>query len=239
MVEFLNADRAQVERVKDAIVSHSSLRFCLAVHDHAGMRALCRIAERSGGDAGPTVEPVLDSWHAGSSGDVYDSDCHLEAAQRPDLEAFLETHAAELALGDDQEIVYEELASRGDVQTMSWRPYVINRTAVLTGAHVENAFVQTRPETNAPEVRLELDDDGSRLFALITRSNVGAKLVITLDDRVLSAPVIQSEVTGGVSTINLGAIDPARAQREAQDLVAEIRAGSLRTPLRLESAIGL
>lgn len=109
----------------------------------------------------------------------------------------------------------------------TWRTHVINRTSVLTGAHVDNAYVARHPESNTPEVRLEFDDDGTRLFALITRENVGTKLVMTLDDRVLSAPLIRDQVTGGISSIALGDVDPAHAAEQAQQLVVAIRAGSL------------
>lgn len=237
VVEIPDADLNLVERVKGVIAKRSALRFRLAVHAHPGMMALCRTTEQAAADATARVTAAYDSWFS-EKAMANTRDCYLQAGDRATLEQYVEAHAAEIALGADQTILYEELAPAPGKHGSTWRTHVINRTAVLTGAHVRNAYVARSPESNEPDVRVEFDDDGRRLLSLMTRENIGTKLLMTLDDRVLSAPLIRDEITGGVSSIALGDVDPAEAEEQARELVVAIRAGSLPAPLRLESAIG-
>jgi preprotein translocase subunit SecD len=81
------------------------------------------------------------------------------------------------------------------------------------------------PTTNRPEVLITFDADGRRRFAELTRKNVGRKVAILVDGTISSAPVIQSEIAGGRSTITLGGGDPAQILREAKQLVARLRDG--------------
>jgi len=69
----------------------------------------------------------------------------------------------------------------------------------------------------------------------MTGKNVGKKMAIILDDKVASAPVIQSRIGGGRSTITMGGGNPNDVQREAQDLVNVLKTGSLPAPLRVDS----
>jgi len=235
VVEFLGADVDKVEMTKRAVANQAALRFRLVVHEHEGMRAMCRTVEQEGDARSTAVSAVRDAWMNEQTGKMA-ADCYLQAADRAALEQYIDAHRAELALDSAQEVVYEEQAALPGKLSAGWRTYVINRTSVLTGAHVATASVTWNPETNAPEVRLELDEDGKRLFALITEHNIGKKLLMSLDDQVLSAPLIRDKVSQGISVITLGRADPQQTQREAQDLVNAIRSGSLPAPLRLESA---
>lgn len=237
VVEFVDADLDQVELAEKIVTRGAALRFRLAVHDHPGMRALCRIVENQAPLPAPSVSAVDDSWRNQQTGQSA-TDCFLAAAERSILVDYIAAHADEIALSGAETIVYEEQPPRADQQQASWRTHVINKTSVLTGAHVRNARVEINQQSSRPEVRLEFNDDGRRLFAFITENKIGDKLVMTLDDRVLSAPLIHDRVTGGVSVITLGhADDAAETRREALELVDAIRTGALPAPLRLESAI--
>ena len=50
-------------------------------------------------------------------------------------------------------------------------------------------------------VSIELNDEGTKKFAEITRNNRGKQLAIMLDGKEQSAPVIQSEIPGGKASI--------------------------------------
>lgn len=52
-------------------------------------------------------------------------------------------------------------------------------------------------EQNGYYIQLDFTTEGSVAFANATRENIGKKLSIVLDDRVLMAPVIVSEITDG------------------------------------------
>jgi preprotein translocase subunit SecD len=84
--------------------------------------------------------------------------------------------------------------------------------------------------TNEPIVRLDFTNEGSDLFAEITRKNVGRVLAIFLDNDLKSAPVIQDEITGGSAVIT-GNFTPD----EARTLVRNLNLGALPVPIELLS----
>jgi len=227
LVELAGADAGQAAEVEAAITkSHEPLRFRLAVHEHPRMMALCEA-----GSGAPQVAAVPEAWT--SEDDRQMRDCHLEAPSRAVLEEYVGAHEEELALDGDQELVYEELPAEEGRPKPIWRTHVINRTAVLTGDHVRDAFVTHNPGSSDPCVQLEFDEAGARLQELMTGSNIGVKLIVTLGDRVLSAPVIHGRISGGAAVISLGAPDHPDHTVNAFDLVAAIRARSLPVRLRL------
>jgi preprotein translocase subunit SecD len=60
-------------------------------------------------------------------------------------------------------------------------------------------------------------------------------MAIILDDRVTSAPVIQTKIDGGSSSITMGGRIQQEIQKEAEDLVNVLRTGSLPAPLKVDS----
>ncbi len=53
-----------------------------------------------------------------------------------------------------------------------------------------------------PEVSMTMNSDGARLWAAITKANLGRAVAIVLDGLVFTAPRINSEITGGSSSIS-------------------------------------
>jgi preprotein translocase subunit SecD len=102
--------------------------------------------------------------------------------------------------------------------------YVVRRVAAITGRDLRNA----RPsldENNLPAVGFSLNQDGARRFGQLTEQNINRQLAIILDNRVMSAPVIQSRIT------DEGQITGSFAQQEAQDLALVLRSGALPAPM--------
>lgn len=100
--------------------------------------------------------------------------------------------------------------------------------AELTGRYLAHASVEFDPQTGVPLVSLEFTSEGALLFAKITHDNVGKPLAVILDGSVLSAPVIQSEITGGKAQIT-GNFTP----EEAKTLVRNLNYGALPVPITL------
>lgn len=100
----------------------------------------------------------------------------------------------------------------------------------LTGRHIRRAEVYFDPTTYQPQISLELTDEGSGLFAELTRKNVGKPLAIYLDGAPISAPVVQEEITGGKAQIT-GNFTP----ESAKALVGRLNAGALPVPITLIS----
>jgi preprotein translocase subunit SecD len=137
---------------------------------------------------------------------------------------------------DNHQIAYESMSpERADVQEdVRWRTVYLHRAVELGGSAISQADVVFNPTTTRPEVLITFNRYGGRRFGELTSKNVGRKMAIILDDRVNSAPVIQSAITGGRSTITMGGSDIQVIQREAEDLVAVLRTGALPAPLQEE-----
>ena len=98
--------------------------------------------------------------------------------------------------------------------------YVVRRESVVTGRDLRNAR-PTLDENNLPAVSFSLNQDGARKFGTATEQNIGRQLAIILDNRVFSAPVVQSRIS------DEGRISGAFTQQEAQDLSLTLRSGAL------------
>jgi protein-export membrane protein SecD len=106
---------------------------------------------------------------------------------------------------------------------------------ILTGAHLRTATVQRDDQSGQFMIAFELTEEGGDIFADFTGSNIGKFASIVLDKEVISSPVIQSQIPGGQ-----GVIQGDFTLEEAQQLVVQLRYGSLPVPLRVETtrAIG-
>jgi preprotein translocase subunit SecD len=89
-------------------------------------------------------------------------------------------------------------------------------------------------ETGQPEISIEFDRTGAKIFEKVTAEHVRERLAIILDDEVMSAPLIQSRITGGKARITLGAMRSYdEALNEAHDLAVALRSGAIPTPIRI------
>ncbi|MBI5787012.1 MAG: protein translocase subunit SecD, partial [Candidatus Niyogibacteria bacterium] len=74
-------------------------------------------------------------------------------------------------------------------------PYFI--PTALTGRYLEKSILDFSSSTNEPSVLLEFNEEGGRLFAELTRENVGKRIAIYLDGEPISIPVVNEEVSSG------------------------------------------
>ena len=100
---------------------------------------------------------------------------------------------------------------------------------VLSGSDIKNAGATIDNSGTVKEyvVELAFNDEGPKKFAEATAANIGKPIYIIYDGEVASAPIVQSEITGGSAVIN-GMDDDEEAERLAQT----IRIGAL--PLTLK-----
>jgi preprotein translocase subunit SecD len=106
--------------------------------------------------------------------------------------------------------------------------YVLDARPIITGDYITDARPQQDPQSGNV-VSFQLSTEGARRFRVETGRHVNDYMAIVLDERVVTAPVIQSAI-GRNGQITLG--QGARLQ-EAQDLALVLRAGALQTPLRI------
>ncbi len=98
---------------------------------------------------------------------------------------------------------YERLIMEQEDEQGQWMqiPLVVKRIPEMTGKAIKEAH----PVVDAYgkyEVSLQMTAEGKERFASITRQNLHRRLAIVLDGVVCSAPVIQSEITGGQASIS-------------------------------------
>jgi preprotein translocase subunit SecD len=100
----------------------------------------------------------------------------------------------------------------------------------LTGKQFKRATLEFDQRTGAPQITLQFDAEGTKLFADITRNNLQKTVAIFLDGQILSAPTVQSEITTGQAVIT-GQFNV----KEAKDLVTRLNSGALPVPIHLLS----
>ena len=100
----------------------------------------------------------------------------------------------------------------------------------LNGRHLKRAQIVFDPQTYQPQVSLELNDEGKKLFAGITKRNLGKLVAIYLDGVPISVPVVQAEITDGNAVIS-GNFTP----QEAKLLATRLNSGALPVPITLIS----
>ncbi|HEV2131134.1 MAG TPA: protein translocase subunit SecD [Longimicrobiaceae bacterium] len=104
--------------------------------------------------------------------------------------------------------------------------YLLETRPIITGEYLQDAQAQRDPQFGRPEVTFEFNRRGGRIFERATGENVGNLMAIILDERVYSAPIIQSQI-GSRGRIELG----GASMEEARDLALVLRAGALPAPL--------
>ncbi len=100
----------------------------------------------------------------------------------------------------------------------------------LTGKDLKRASVSFNQNTGSPEVSLEFNQNGSQIFGEITKSNVGKRLAIFLDNSIVSAPSINQPILGGNAVIS-----GSFTLDEAKNLAIQLNAGALPIPIKLVS----
>ncbi len=103
--------------------------------------------------------------------------------------------------------------------------YVVKKRSVVTGEMLTSAS-GSHDENNTPAVSFAFNAAGSQRFAQATTQNIGKPFAIVLDKRVISAPRINSAITGGS-----GIITGRFTEESAHDLGLLLTSGAL--PARL------
>ena len=106
-------------------------------------------------------------------------------------------------------------------------PLLIDEAPVVTGADIATANQGFDSRDNSPSVDFRLTGRGAKRFGDITARHVNERFAIVLDERVMSAPNINSPIYGGNVQIT-----GRFTLEEARDLAAIIEAGEL--PAKLD-----
>jgi SecD/SecF fusion protein len=106
--------------------------------------------------------------------------------------------------------------------------------AALEGDVITDAR-QVFDDRGKPAVSMQMNSSGARAWKRVTANNIDRRIAITLDNHVYSAPVVNTEISGGGSQITGNF-----TIEEAKDLANILNAGSLPAPVKIveETIIG-
>ena len=123
-----------------------------------------------------------------------------------------------------------ELVASDDEVDQAGKPllYVVRKRVVVGGDRLVDAQATMDQQPGRPIVSFRFDTQGGKKFGKSTAENVGRRLAIVLDNRVISAPRIQTAITGGS-----GIITGRFTVQETTDLALLLRAGALPAPLTI------
>ena len=107
-------------------------------------------------------------------------------------------------------------------------PYLVKRRVLVSGENLTQATVTT-DQNNRPAIGFRFDGAGARRFAVATAANIGKPFAIILDGKVISAPRINSAITGGQ-----GIIEGGYTIASASEMVNLLNGGALPAPLKVE-----
>lgn len=97
----------------------------------------------------------------------------------------------------------------------------------LTGRFLNKASLVFDSTSNRPMVELAFNDEGSKLFAAITKANIGKTVAIFLDGMPISQPTVNEEITAGKAVIS-----GSFTVQDARILVGRLNAGALPLPIK-------
>ncbi len=125
-------------------------------------------------------------------------------------------------VGDESEFGVEKLISENGEKLN------VSKRIVMSGENLIDAQPSVQSQNNEPIVSFTLDRLGAQKFGRTTTDNVGERLAIVLDGKIISAPNINEPITGGS-----GMISGNFSFQEATDLALLLRSGALPTPLNI------
>ena len=147
------------------------------------------------------------------------------------------TATLEIRLVDDEHDITAAMQGQipfgDDLYTdRSGQPLLVKKNVVLTGDYITDASPGFDQQSGQAAVHVNLDGRGARIFADVTRDNVGKRMAILLIEKgkaeVITAPVIREEIGGG--RVQITGMD---STQEASDVALLLRAGALAAPMNI------
>ncbi len=107
--------------------------------------------------------------------------------------------------------------------------------ARLEGDHITMARADYSPLNGQPDVNMDMDITGARIWKDMTGKSIGGYVAVVLDDRVYSCPRVDNEIATGSTEIS-----GAFTAEQAQDLANILKSGKLPAPAHIvqEQVVG-
>jgi preprotein translocase subunit SecD len=140
--------------------------------------------------------------------------------------AKLDFRMVDESMPPDQAIATHPPADSEILDGEGGQKYLIEKRALVSGGDLVDAQAGFDQRNGQPIVNFRFNSAGARKFAEVTKQNVGKRFAIVLDNKVISAPVINEPIPGGA-----GQISGNFTVQSANDLAILLRAGALPAPL--------
>ena len=207
-------------------VAHASAD---TTHDHASVDSL--LPTLTAGEEGnvPLPEASEDRPFTSYLLTMFDGGAVVDDRQYEVVDALLKTEQAKRAIPSNSEFLWGHEPMPMQEGGMGRVLYLSEANPTLDGGSLVDAV--TRPDPDDPSrlnVGFRLNRQGAIVFSRFTGENIGRRIAIVLDDKVRSAPVVQSKIPGGE-----GRITGLDSDEEAGDLAIVLRAGALPAPFEI------
>ena len=165
---------------------------------------------------------------------------YANAHDTADINKVIYSDVAKKVLPTDLKLLWGAKAERmKDVKAEIYALYAIKVTdpsgkAPLAGEVITNAKDEF-DQMSQPVVSMQMNAEGTRTWANLTKMNIDKAIAIVLDDAVYSAPRVNQEITGGNSQISGNfTID------DTKDLANTLNSGKMPAPTRIvqEQVVG-
>ena len=160
---------------------------------------------------------------------MFDGGAVVDERQFEVVDALLKTEQAKRAVPSNSEFLWgheaRPLQEGGEGRVL----YLLEKDPTIDGSSLVDAT--TRPDPDDPSrlnVGFRLNRQGAIVFSRFTGENIGRRIAIVLDNKVRSAPVVQSKIPGGE-----GRITGLDSDEEAGDIAIVLRAGALPAPFQI------
>lgn len=173
-------------------------------------------------------EPIVQTEHAGTLAGTSEERLLVE------LPGVTDTQKAIELIGQTPVLEFRMLKEGADkTATASSTVNDLFEPAAITGKDLKSAELQFQGgagQLNEPVVVLHFNAEGARIFAELTKNNVGRTFGMFLDGSPISTPVIREAIPDGTAVIS-GSFTPA----EAKELARNLNYGALPVPIELIS----
>ncbi|MFQ5636427.1 MAG: protein translocase subunit SecD [bacterium] len=176
-------------------------------------------------DKGVFAERPFDALLADFGGDMA-----VPTKNRKQVERILNSPEVQAVIPKDSEFLFLSTPVTAPDGQDYYRLYMLKKEPELRGAMIENADsdIGSGMDVGRWVVNFELNGEGARIFSRVTGANVGRRMAIVLDDKVVSIPSIRNKIPNGRAQITGMANN-----EEAKDLAIVLRAGNLQAPIEV------
>ncbi len=215
------------ERVRDLLQRSANLEFYETYQVNEIANALTMLYSRLDADTAYNAAPLAAVLQGQGQGAIigYAPDSRAVA----EINKLLATPAAKSLLPSDLKLRWSvkpsvHVAADGTEYNLGYVLYALKAPAgkpALDGKAVSDAS-SSPDQFGRVEVSMRMNPEGARKWANITGNNIGKQVAIVLDENVYSAPVVNTAIEGGQSSIT-GDFDV----EEANDLANVLKSGKM------------